>query len=283
MSTNRINRRGFLKAGLAGAAGIALTPLIKPLENICKGDEIYRPGLLNFYNYIVDVRDKWPFWIIHRQEALEEFEGDVGYDSTYLVPFDKPNSKVVSILEEKTEKIELEKDARPLESFSPINLELSVHTEGDPITLSCANNLKCILPFPGEPYFYDFGVKPITLWRRFPSQPEQLQFLADIREVIAKNSGLVPLPFLNRTLGNQEVYEWLQVRFDVYAGDIDLNGIVDVKDLNYIGKDWKRQGQPLEYVGDITGPQGIPDGNVDARDLEMLTRHHLKDIREIMP
>ncbi len=78
-------------------------------------------------------------------------------------------------------------------------------------------------------------------------------------------------------------YEFLQVRFDVYAGDIDLNRIVGVKDLHYVWKDWKKNGVPLDYVGNITGPLGMPDGEVDFHDLALINRDWLKNIRETMP
>jgi len=150
------------------------------------------------------------------------------------------------------------------------------------------NELRCGFPLVE----YKFGAKPITLWRRFPSQPDQLQFLADIREIIAKNGGVVPLPDLNGDYESQKTYDSLQLRFDVHPGNLNfsvdadgrvIDGIVDVKDLSILGQDWGKRGAPLEFLADITGPQGLPDGNVDARDLELLTRHWLKNIRDIMP
>jgi len=263
------------------------------LNKISKGgDEIvYRPGKLKFYNEIADIYNYWSLDIVHRQGATDDYGA---YDRLYYMPFDKPNTKIVSILEtqEGKKESELELDSRNLESFKAVNLELSVDTGGGNIDISCANNLWCSLPISGEPYFWDFGIKPITLWRRFPAEPDRLQFLADIREALAKNNFIgpggfkytrIPLPFMDRTYENQIPYEFLQVRFDVYPGDIDLNGIVDVKDLHYVGKDWKKTGAPLDSFGDITGELGLPDGNVDARDLELFVRHWLKNIRDIMP
>jgi hypothetical protein len=292
MGSNKISRRELLGRGLkigAAAVGITLAPLIKPLENICKGDEIvYKVGKLNLYNEIADIWDKWPFWIIHRPGATDDYGT---YDSIYFAPFDKPNTKVVSILETQDGKKELDTDSRQLGSFKAVNLELSVDTGGGDINISCANNLWCSIHPLNKGY--NFGVKPITLWRRFPAEPDKLQFLADIREVYAKGDfiidddgikyAIIPLSFMDRTYGNQVPYEFLQVRFDVYPGDIDLNGKVDMKDLHYVGKDWKKTGAPLDSFGDITGELGLPDGNVDARDLELFVRHWLKNIRDIMP
>jgi len=72
-------------------------------------------------------------------------------------------------------------------------------------------------------------------------------------------------------------------RFDVYPGDLNLDDVVDVKDLAYLSRDWGKRGNPWEFIGDITGEKGKPDGKVDFRDLELLTRHWLKDIKDIMP
>ena len=283
MASNKISRRELLKAGLAGAVGMALPFLNK----ISKGNEIvYSSGILRFYNEIADIYNYWPLSIIHRQGAKDDYDS---YDYPYFMPFEKPNTKVVSLVETQEGKKELEKDSRQLESFKAVNLELSVDTGGGNIDISCANNLWCSIDPQNKGY--DFGIKPITLWRRFPAEQDKLQFLADIREAFAKSDFVsdnvkyarVPLPFMDRTYENQIPYEFLQVRFDVYPGDIDFNGIVDVKDLHYVGKDWKKTGAPLEFVGDITGELGLPDGNVDARDLELFVRHWLKNIRDIMP
>jgi hypothetical protein len=247
-----ISRREFLgrslKTGLAAAVGLALPSIF---NKTCKGDEIvyrlYRPGKLMLYNEIADISGGyWPLNIVHRQGAKDDYRT---YDTIYFMPFDKPNTKVVSILETQEGKKELELDSRQLESFKAVNLELSVDTGGGNIDISCANNLMCSLPISGEPYFWDFDVKPITLWRRFLDQPDKLQFLADIREALAKNNFIgpfgfkytrIPLPFMDGTYGNQVPYEWLQVRFDVYPGNLNfsldedgkiLDGIVDMKDL----------------------------------------------------
>lgn len=301
-NANNISRRVFIgnsiKAGLAGAVGMAL-PFFNKISK--GGDEVvYKVGKLNLYNEIADIGGYWPLGIIHRPGALEEFEGDYGYDSLYNSgPPDKPNTKVVSTLQTQEGKEELDLDSRPLESFSSVNLELSVDTGGGNIDISCANNIMCSIDPNNKGY--DFGAKPITLWRRFPAEPDKLQFLADVREALARNNFIgpfgfkytrIPLPDLNGRFGNQVPYEFLQVRFDVYPGNLNfsldqdgriLDGIVDMKDLPYLGEDWGKKGAPLDYIADITGEKGIPDGNVDSFDLELFVRHWLKNIRDIMP
>ena len=48
--------------------------------------------------------------------------------------------------------------------------------------------------------------------------------------------------------------------------DLSENGDIDFEDFAMLAEDWQKpQGQ---YVGDITGASGIPDGYVDGYDLE---------------
>ena len=140
------------------------------------------------------------------------------------------------------------------------------------------NELRCSFPVVG----LDFGKKPITLWRRHEtgkSEEYDLEFLADIREAIAKQGGeaKIPLPNLNETYESQDPYDYLQVRFDVFPGDFDLHSRVDLSDFAYMGKDWGKTGRPGEFITDISGPNGIPDGNVNFYDLEMYAIDYLKD------
>ena len=292
-----INRREFLgrslKIGLALATGLVVPNFIK----ISKANSIEnRIGALHILNWIESLSDCWPIDIVHRPGATEDYGA---YDSPYNA-FNHPNSKIVSVVQTLDGHKELDYDARPLDSFMPIDLELSVHTNGDPISPASQNELWCALPLAGPPNFYDFGVKPITLWRRFPAEPDKLQFLADIREAIDKSNfeyygikyARVPLPFMDKTYESQVPYERLQARFDVHPGNLNFSldqdgkvivGIVDMKDLAILREDWGKKGAPLEFLADITGEQGLPDGNVDAMDLELLTRYWLKDIRDIMP
>jgi hypothetical protein len=284
-----ISRREFLgrilKTGFVLAIPTILTRKAKA--------ETYNKGRLELYN---DVNDYNFIKGFHTTVHASGQEGFDTKDSPYGVPwelgFETKATKIVSIISEWP--YELHGDARPIDSFTPINLELSLHQkDGNPINASSLQNwLRCVIdPMNID---YDFGNKPLTLWRRFPAEPDKLQFLADIREACAKQggTGIVPLPNLNGEYASQVPYDFLQLRFDVYPGNLNfsldadgkvLDGIVDMKDLAILGNDWGKQGEPKEFVGDITGPQGLPDGKVDYQDLELLTRYWLKDIRDIMP
>ena len=279
------SRREFLGRSLKTGLALAIPTI---LTGKARGDTIvYNIGKLLLTNTVNDSNfDKISYNTVHIAGAKEEYEGlpDGCYNQEWG-PFTK-TTKIVSIVQD-SELInhELINDVRPLESFTPVNLELSLHeiNENSINVINLESWLRCVIDPRNKGY--DFSPKPITLWRRFPSQPDYLQFLADIREACAKQGGvgIVPLPDLNGAYGSQVPYDFLQFRFDVYPGDFDLNGKVNIKDLSYIGQDWGKKGQPLEHIGDITGQLGLPDGSVDAMDLELLTRHWLKDIKDIMP
>lgn len=258
----------------------------------------YNKGKLEMQNWVNDDEfSKGYHTTFHWPDGKDDFDGlDVGYSG----PLSWINPVVTKIISRVLD-YELGVDTRGLDSFAPVNLELSLHSEHNtPIDVPNLESwLSCIID-PGNKG-YDFGVKPITLWRRFPAEPGKLQFLADIREVCAKSDsynkwgakiGKIPLPNLNGEYASQDPYGWYQARFDVCPGNLNfsldengqiIDGIVDVRDLVHLGNDWGKKGQPLDFLADITGPQGLPDGNVDAGDLELLTRHWLKNIRDIMP
>ena len=266
-------------------------PKMVAVPIIVEAEIIYNIGDLRLVSKVdnYDYFDYGGHKSVHYSGCAEGY--DPGLDLQYRGPpmWITPNiTKIVSIIPG----YELGTDARPLNSFTHVNLELSLHSQsGSSITVSNLENwLNCIIdPFNRG---WNFSPKPITLWRRFPVEPDRLQFLADIREVIAKNGGIVPLPDLNGEYASQVPYDFLQLRFDIYPGNLNfsldaegkiIDGIVDMKDLAILGENWGKKGAPLEFLADITGPQGLPDGKVDNYDLELLRRHWLKDIREIMP
>ncbi len=182
-------------------------------------------------------------------------------------------------------------DVRPLESLSPIDLELSlVSRSGSDITFleNTANDLWCSLPLVNRPpYFADFGNKPITFWEKSIIDPNEnpndsnnytLSFVADLREAISKSdffteldgrTAKVPRPDFDGTYKSGVPYMYAQTRFDSFPGDFDFDGKVNLKDYAF----WANS----DPIADITGANGLPDGEVDALDLALFTRDWLKD------
>lgn len=267
-----ISRRNFLKGSLAAATGISL------IKSIAGAGEIIGPGRLDIQNYIDPANTSGLHKSMHYAGTTEGF--DDSWDRFYD-PLLGPgiNSKIISTIPG----YELQADVRPLESKTPINLELSLHTQsGASVTVSnMENELRCAIDPTSKGW--DFGIKPITLWRRDMANPDLIYFLADIREAISKSdfapegikTARVPLPNLNGTYNSEEPYMLAQIRFDTFPGDFNLDGKVNLKDYPYLAGDWGQSGDGL--IGDIAGPNGVPDGKVDGIDLGAYSVEYLKD------
>ena len=168
--------------------------------------------------------------------------------------------------------IALSTDVRPGDSLTPVDIQFSViHGSAGLREISCSTHLE--LSFAGG---YDFGGVPITLWQRDPGDANSISFVADISEATARQGGtaVVPLPQLDGRYESGVPYTWFQVRFDVFPADFDLGETVDLIDFAYIGADWMRT--DVNSVADITGQEGIPDRNVDYRDLSLFIWDYLK-------
>ncbi len=91
--------------------------------------------------------------------------------------------------------------------------------------------------------------------------------VVDVRKAISQNSGVVPLIDLpTGTYTTSTPYgEGVLTIGTRKLADLSDNGEIDLEDFSMLAEDWdKPQGQ---YVGDITGEYGIPDGVVDMWDL----------------
>jgi len=64
--------------------------------------------------------------------------------------------------------------------------------------------------------------------------------------------------------------------FGKYPGDFDMNGRIDLFDWCYLANDWKKSVNLGSYLGDITGPDGKPNGRVDYLDVATFARDFLK-------
>lgn len=253
-------------------------------DNKCLGEEIL--GKLKVGNYIADIN------IGYGNHNTTHFsEGKEGYNSSdriYSTLF-PPSGKMTKIIS-RIPGYELRVDTRPIDSLTPIDVELAIHTQwGGSLTFSnIKNELWCSLPLAKTPpYFADFGNKPLTLWEKSiidpnenPNDPNNytISLITDIREAIDKSDfiggdgikyALVPRPDLNGTYASQVPYDYLQTRFDVFPGDFDFDGEVNLKDYAY----WAN----CDPIADITGEQGLPDGIVDLQDFVLYLRDYLKD------
>jgi len=107
--------------------------------------------------------------------------------------------------------------------------------------------------------------------------------MADIREAVDKSNyyplgfktAVIPLAPLDGIYGSEVPYMYTQVRFNTFPGDFNLDGKVNLEDFSYLGKDWMTT--DVNSIADISGPNGLPDKNVDIHDLSLFARDWLKD------
>ncbi|MFH1371942.1 MAG: hypothetical protein ABII09_11750 [Planctomycetota bacterium] len=160
----------------------------------------------------------------------------------------------------------LARDARPIDSNTPFDIKLVYNGV---LSSSQQNNLS--FAFGSE----SFGTKPILFQSdRLPYGP-----VVDVRRAIAQNSGNVPLIDLEAgtyspsTPYNTTDSNGLTIGTRLLA-DLDDDGKVDFKDYSLLAQDWQKpQGQ---YIGDISGEFGIPDGYVDGYDLSAFCSNWLE-------
>jgi len=109
---------------------------------------------------------------------------------------------------------------------------------------------------------YTFGEKEIT----FSSNRLPYGSVVDVRKVINQNGGVLPLIDVPAGTSGEYATGILTIGTRKLA-DLSDNGDIDLLDFSMLAEDWQNpiQGQ---YIGDITGEYGIPDGYVDMWDLE---------------
>jgi hypothetical protein len=183
-------------------------------------------------------------------------------------------SKIVSEVDGK----ELNGDSRPEKSMSGVTLHLGLVSEsGNVITISSANKLKlCFDPY--NQGYGDFGNQPITLQQYKPNDPNAFYPVYDIRKVIANNGGEIPLPNLDGSFDSGQTYAHFVLSFNRFLADLNDSGKVGLEDFAYFAADWNAT--DVNSVADISGPNGLPDKNVDAYDLSLFARDWLKDIND---
>ncbi len=145
-------------------------------------------------------------------------------------------------------------DQRPADNKEPFDIRLIYNGT---ITENKTSRLQFSFPYDPD---YMFGDKEIT----FSSARLPYGSVVDIRKVIDQNGGVLSL--VDAPAGTSGEYGTgiLTIGTRLLA-DLSDNGEIDLLDFSLLAQDWQKpQGQ---YVGDITGEYGIPDGVVDIYDL----------------
>lgn len=190
---------------------------------------------------------------------------DSGLDAeTLSVPVGAAD--ITSLIDNPTQ-MDLVSDYRLEASILPYDIRLFFNgTPGNP-----TNNLEFKFPYAGV----EFGDEEITFSSdRLPYGP-----VVDVREAIAKNSGGVPLMDAPGTYTVMTPYGvgTLEIGTRLLA-DLDDSNEVNFEDFAIFTEDYQKgSGQ---YVADISGPNGIPDGYIDNYDLAAFYEDWLKDIND---
>lgn len=245
------------------------------------------PDILRIENRVAGFSEAQACEIVHGQTGTEGFDGDDVEVSPVCV---SAEARIVSVVSDPNggNEYELNVDARAKDSTTEVCLKLDfIRSSDDPIVFSLRseNSLHFSLPYAKWGPDSDFGSKPITIQQYDPSAPDLLWPIHDVRKIIAKNDGVMPLADLLGSYPAGEPYAYFKLRFEEETSaysptDLNRDGRFDLRDFSVLGRDWKARG--VVSLADIAGRKGlgIPDGNVDAYDLEVFCRRWAGVARE---
>jgi len=212
--------------------------------------------------------------IIHISGSSESSDSnDIVYTNTTrpIIP------KIVTILPGLKDKYELTTDARPQDSLSDIYLQLSLDSNSPvPVQLSSARSLK--LSFLSED---TFGDEPILMQQYDPTNPAAEFPIYNIRNVIDKNSGEIPLADLAGDYTPGRIDSYWKLSFEINSsnmlGDLNHDGTIDLKDFAILAL---LMGQTNVYSSaDLASAKGagIPDFKIDKNDLLAFSQKFLTE------
>jgi hypothetical protein len=268
MKEKQISRRNFLKN--TGKILIASPLVLKLLEGDTKAGPINYNGWLEIDNYIDFVEGTSPLEIWHEDGAGVSDGYDASFDVSFINPVSDSGGIYSDIITDK-----LRRDRRLTSSTLDFNIKLVYNGS---LAHAKSNQLEFSLPYGTD---WEFGDKEILF------QSDRLKYgpVVDVREAIANNSGiveLIDLPAGTYTSGAPYDNSGILTIGTRKLADLDDNGNVDLTDYAILAQDWKKpQSQyPNLYVGDIVGPNGIPDGYVNEKDLEAFSSQWLADVND---
>lgn len=166
---------------------------------------------------------------------------------------------------------ELALDARPKKSPSEIDVELRLESDsGAAIHFAKETGNELFLSLPRQYRGYDFRPGPLTLQQYDPLDPAVQYPLYDVRKVVVGCEGLMWMPPLKGDYPSGVPYAHFTLSFTRKAsGDLGNDGRFNLRDFAVLAKDWRSRSRPT--IADVGGAHGfgVPDGNVDGRDLAM--------------
>jgi len=241
-------------------------------------------GCLQFKNYVEDAEgNNNHIQTNHWSESIAPgiSEGEDPYDA--IGPFYMPDcSGLYSECNDIGTLWKFWKDARPEDSNTPFNIKLIFNGK---INEAKQNWLKFIY----RDLNYTFGNRPIIFQQTSSTDPNAFYPVYDVRRAIAQNEGKVPLEDLAAgTYGPGTITSDVTPYGDGLLtigtrllSDLNENGRVELEDFAYFAQDWNAT--DVNSIADISGPNGIPDKNVDFYDLGAFADDYLKDINDPIP
>lgn len=219
--------------------------------------------------------------VSRRQGATEEFD-DMDVAASLTFPFTV--AQIVSAAPPETGGAYcMAVDARPKDSTSDVYLQLSlISPSGDPILLPFPMKNELRFNIPTEQWSNHFGSQPILI-QQYDSLAPDVKFpMSDVRKVIGRNGGVMPLADLHGKYPSGQVYAYLRMSFTTaYSlGDLNSDGRHDLRDFAMLGSQWRSKG--AASFADMAGPKavGLPDGVVDYFDVQALCQSSIGIIRE---
>ncbi len=233
------------------------------------------PDILQIENHVTGFAETQfsPVTVRHLEDADEGFDA---YDSTYSSGTQVRSADLFSFLpaDEKESEHKLQVDSRPKGSISSVDLWLQLTTMSrDRITFPAATANELRFSIPSASQGFSFGSLCLTLQQYDPASREVEYPRWDIRKIIEKNGGVLPLPDLEGSYDSGVPYVFFTVSFSKRIwGDLNGDGAVGLRDFAILARSWGRRGPSSSDIAS-GGGTGWPDGAVNGSDLLALCRN----------
>lgn len=225
-------------------------------------------GVLEIQNYVDSTIGTSPLDLCHYEDSYGATdENDPLWDVGVILPTSNRCSLYSDIGTHK-----LRTDCRSISSTADFLVQLVYNGN---LSSATPNRLEFSLPYGAD---WEFGNKPII----FQSDLLPYGTVVDVRRAIAENGGIVQLKDLpagnynpNTPYGSGILTIGTRI-----LGDTNDSGRVDLRDYTHIAADYGKNPAEGPFVGDISGPNGVPDGNVGILDVKTYSEDYLKDAND---
>ena len=220
--------------------------------------------------------------IAHEQLGVEGVDSRDVEHTPRTVSYTAAVVSRVSDPNRETGEVALSVDSRPLDSATDVRLELFLGSPpDDPVVFTDPTGNELRLELPGAHRGFDFSPQLLTLQQYDPDNAATEFPVYDVRQVVTKNEGLILLADLVGTYDATVPYANFILRFeDCLLMDLHHDRQVDLCDFAVLARNWRSTVLPSR--SDVGGPQGfgLPDGQVDTRDVAIFCQKWARVFRE---